>query len=132
MSDFPKIQGKKRAGFPSSAAQYEDGELNLNELLVRHPAATFYLRAAGDSMNGAGIHCGDILVVDRSLRPHNGSVVISCLQNAFVVKYLRLDDKGACWLLSANPAYPPPPARDRKSTRLNSSHELKSRMPSSA
>ena len=118
MSHYPKIEGEVQAGFPSPAAQYEEEELNLNELLVQHPAATFYLRAAGDSMVGAGIHHGDILVVDRSLRARDGSVVICCLANAFTVKYLRKDKDGACWLLAANPQYPPIPVREGEELRL--------------
>ena len=118
MSHFAKIEGEVQAGFPSPAAQYEEEELNLNELLVRHPAATFYLRAAGDSMVGAGIHNGDILVVDRSLRARDGAVVICCLENAFTVKYLRIDKNGGTWLLAANPQYPPIPVRPGEELRL--------------
>ena len=57
------------AGFPSPAEQYLEPPLDLNELLVKRPAATYFVRVEGDSMIGAGIHDGDLLVVDRSLRP---------------------------------------------------------------
>lgn len=82
------------AGFPSPAEQYIESPLDLNELLVRKPAATFFVRAAGDSMLGAGIRPGDILVVDRSLEPEDGSIVIACVDNEFTVKYLRKDAAG--------------------------------------
>ena len=67
------------AGFPSPAEQYIESPLDLNELLVHRPAATFFVRAAGDSMIGAGIRPGDILVVDRSLDARDGSIVIACV-----------------------------------------------------
>lgn len=79
------------AGFPSPAEQYIESPLDLNELLVHRPAATFFVRAAGDSMTGAGIRPGDILVVDRSLEACDGSIVIACVDNEFTVKFLRSD-----------------------------------------
>ncbi len=79
------------AGFPSPAEQYVEAPLDLNELLVRKPAATFFVRAAGDSMVGAGICSGDILVVDRSLEAVDGSIVIAAVDNEFTVKFLRKD-----------------------------------------
>ena len=85
------------AGFPSPAEQYVESPLDLNELLIHRPAATFFVRAAGDSMIGAGIHSGDILVVDRSLDARDGSIVIACVDNEFTVKFLRSD--GENWFL---------------------------------
>ena len=87
----PAIAGEVIAGFPSPAEQYLESPLDLNELLVKHPAATYYVRVAGDSMINAGINQGDILVVDRSLQPQNGSVVIAAIDYEFTVKYLRTD-----------------------------------------
>ena len=77
------------AGFPSPAEQYLESPLDLNELLVKRPAATFFVRAAGDSMIGAGIHSGDVLVVDRSLEAVDGAVIIASVDNEFTVKYLK-------------------------------------------
>ena len=94
------------AGFPSPAEQYVEAPLDLNELLVHRPAATFFVRAAGDSMLGAGIHPGDILVVDRSLQALDGSVVIAAVDNEFTVKYLRRDRNGVR-LEAANRKYRP-------------------------
>ena len=89
----------------SLPADAGDG-LDLNELLVHRPAATFFVRAAGDSMTGAGIRPGDILVVDRSLEARDGSIVIACVDNEFTVKFLRSD--GERWYLQpANRKYKP-------------------------
>ena len=94
------------AEFPSPAEQYIESPLDLNELLVHRPAATFFVRAAGDSMTGAGIRPGDILVVDRSLEARDGSIVIACVDNEFTVKFLRSD--GERWYLQpANRKYKP-------------------------
>ena len=79
------------AGFPSPAEERVDRPLDLNELLVRKPAATFFVRAQGESMLGAGIRSGDILVVDRSLDAADGSIVVASVNNEFTVKYLRTD-----------------------------------------
>jgi DNA polymerase V len=94
------------AGFPSPAEQYHETPLDLNELLVKRPAATFFVRVQGDSMIGEGIHDGDILVVDRSLEPGEGWMVIACVDGEFTVKTLRRDKSGIR-LEAANPAYPP-------------------------
>lgn len=94
------------AGFPSPAEDYIEGKLDLNELMVAHPAATFFVRVAGDSMLGAGIHHNDILVVDRSLEPVHGKVVIAVLDGELTVKRL-FRRNGAVRLLAENPAYPP-------------------------
>ncbi|WP_461210331.1 LexA family protein [Desulfocurvus sp. DL9XJH121] len=94
------------AGFPSPADDYVDRPLDLNEHLVAHPAATFFVRACGDSMLGAGIHHGDELVVDRALTARDGDVVIAALNGELTVKRIRRRD-GAVWLLPENPAYRP-------------------------
>jgi len=93
------------AGFPSPAEQYLEPPLDLNELLVKRPAATYFVRVEGDSMVGAGIRDGDLLVVDRSLRPADGDVIIACVDGDFTVKTYRRD-KGGVRLESANPEYP--------------------------
>ena len=94
------------AGFPSPAEQYVERALDLNELLVAKPSATYYVRAEGDSMEGAGIRSGDLLVVDRSLEATDGSIVIACVDGEFTVKTLR-KGRGRVWLEAANPAYKP-------------------------
>src|SRR3989449_10887446 len=80
------------AGFPSPADDYLEGALDLNEYLVTHKAATFFWRVTGDSMIGAGIHPGDLLIVDRSLEPKDVSVVIAILDGELTVKRLEVQD----------------------------------------
>lgn len=94
------------AGFPSPAEGEKHNMLDLNGLCVRHPLATYYVRARGDSMAGAGIEDGDILVVDRSLRAASGDVIIASLGGGFTVKRLEIRDRKAR-LLPENPAYAP-------------------------
>lgn len=103
---LPLFGSKVPAGFPSPADDHQDDALDLNEHLVRHPAATFFVRAQGDSMVGAGIHSGDLLVVDRSLEPKSGAVVVAVVNGELTVKRLRVEG-GRVWLLPENPAYPP-------------------------
>ena len=90
------------AGFPSPAEQYQETPLDLNELLVKRPAATFFVKVQGDSMIGEGIRDGDLLVVDRSLRPASGDVIIACVDGDFTVKTLRVGKgekgRGKCGL----------------------------------
>ncbi len=77
------------AGFPSPTADDLDGDLDLNTYLIAHPAATFFVRVAGDSMRDAGIHSGDLLIVDRALEPADHHVVIAVLDGELTVKRLR-------------------------------------------
>ena len=110
---------KAVAGFPSPAEQYQEPPLDLNKLLVKRPAATFFAKVQGESMAGKGIHDGDLLVVDRSLRPASGDIIIACVDGDFTVKTLRLgkreegkgkreEGKGKreVWLEPANPKFP--------------------------
>lgn len=90
MSAKAKISGSVVAGFPSPAEQYLEPPLDLNEFLIKRPAATYFVRVEGDSMIDAGIHDGDLLVVDRSLRPTSGDVIIASVDGDFIVKTLRL------------------------------------------
>ena len=89
----PLFESRVPARFPSPAADYEEGRLDLNRYLIRHPAATFFVRAIGDSMIGAGIHCGDLLIVDRSLEPKDKSVVIAAIDGELTVKRIRIEKK---------------------------------------
>lgn len=95
-----------RAGFPSPADDYVQDSIDLNAHLIRHKAATFLLRVRGDSMVGAGIHDGDLLVVDRSLEPTHDRVVIAVLDGELTVKRLWRRD-GCLRLLAENSAYAP-------------------------
>ncbi len=84
------FEAKVSAGFPSPAADYEEDKLDLNKYLIKHPAATFFVRVTGDSMMGAGIYSGDLLVVDRSLEPRDKSVVIAVIDGELTVKRIRI------------------------------------------
>ncbi|WP_409373143.1 translesion error-prone DNA polymerase V autoproteolytic subunit [Shewanella sp. SP1S1-7] len=78
------------AGFPSPAQDYVEQTLDLYELCIKHPAATFFVKVQGDSMIDAGIFSGDILVVDRSLQPAHGDTVVAAVNGEFTVKQLQL------------------------------------------
>ena len=93
------------AGFPSPAQDYIEKTLDLNELLIQRPAATYFLRVEGDSMLEAGIHHDDILIVDRSLTAKHGDIVIASVQGELTVKQLELNPR--CRLVPRNPRYQP-------------------------
>lgn len=101
---LPLFAERVSAGFPSPAQDYQERELDLNDLCVRHPAATYLVVAQGDSMLEAGIHPGDILIVDRSIRPAHGHIVIAELCGELTVK--RLELQPAPRLVPCNPNYP--------------------------
>ncbi len=94
------------AGFPSPADDYIETALDLNTYLVRNPAATFMVKVSGDSMTGAGINDGDILVVDRSGEPGNGKIVVAVLDGELTVKRL-VKKEGRIFLAPENPRYRP-------------------------
>ena len=93
-----------QAGFPSPADDYLDQPLDFNELLIAHPAATFAVRIAGDSMEGIGLFAGDIAVVDRSVIASDGKIILGILDGQFTIKRYR-QRGGQFWLEAANPAY---------------------------
>ena len=94
------------AGFPSPAEDYLEGKLDLNKHLIKHPAATFFVRVAGDSMLAAGIHPGDILIVDRAIEPADKKVVIAVIEGELTVKRIRIID-GKVVLVPENENYRP-------------------------
>ena len=94
------------AGFPSPADDYIEERLDLNQLLVHNKAATFFLRVKGDSMVNAGIHDGDIIVVDKSLTPEDRSVVVAVIDGDLTVKRL-IWRNGVAELHADNPKYQP-------------------------
>ncbi len=108
---MPLAAGKASAGFPSPATDHIDQSLDLTEYLVLHPEATFFLRVKGDSMTGAGIHHGDLLIVDRSLAPASGRVIVAALNGELTVKRLQRS-RGRITLKSENSAYPDIPVND--------------------
>lgn len=96
---------KVSAGFPSPAADYEDKRLDINDYLVRNPVSTFFFPVEGDSMQGAEIFDGDILVVDKSIRPRHGLVVVAFVNGERLVKRLYRR-AGRVALIAENPSYP--------------------------
>ncbi len=99
---IPLYLSRVACGFPSPAGAYLEGH---STTALAHPAVTFYLRAGGESMTGVGIFSGDLLVVDKSLTPRHGDVVIALLDGGFTVKTLQL--KPRLRLLPGNPAFAP-------------------------
>lgn len=96
------------AGFPSPADDYLDGQLDLNQHLIKHPAATFFIRVSGDSMLGAGIHSGDLLIVDRALEAAPNRVVVAVVNGELTVKRI-CQQQDRLFLMPDNGAYPPLP-----------------------
>ena len=102
---------KVPAGFPSPADDYIEAHLDLNEHLIKHPAATFLVRATGTSMIDAGIHENDILVVDRSLKPTHGKIAIVAIDGQLTVKRLSLKNS-QLFLLPENKDFKPIEVKD--------------------
>jgi len=103
---LPYFESRVQAGFPSPADDFSEGTLDLNSYLIKHKAATFFVRVTGDSMTGVGIFPGDILIVDRSLPHHSGKIVIAVLNGEMTVKRFKQEgDK--IFLCPENDKYPP-------------------------
>jgi DNA polymerase V len=85
-SELPIFNEAVQAGFPSPADDYIEKKLSLDELLIQHPVSTFFVRATGDSMTDVGIYPDDMLVVDKSISPKSGDIVIAEVNNEFFVK----------------------------------------------
>lgn len=114
---LPLGAGRVTAGFPSPATDHVEQRLDLGEYLVLHPEATFFLRVKGDSMTGAGIHHGDLLIVDRSLSPASGRVVVAALNGELTVKRLHRS-RGKLTLKAENPDYPDIPVNDEQDFQI--------------
>jgi len=93
------------AGFPSPAEDYIEKSLDLNELIIKKPAATYFVKVSGNSMKNAFINSGDILVIDRSITPVSGKIVIAVINGEMTVKRF-LNKKGLCSLVPENDDYP--------------------------
>ena len=114
MAAKSQVAGSVVAGFPSPAEQYQEPPLDLNSFLVKRPEATYFVKVEGDSMIGAGIREGDLLVVDRSLTPASGDIIIAAVDGEFTVKTYRMGLKTGkdgrrhkfIALEPANPNYP--------------------------
>ncbi len=114
---LPLFCSRVPAGFPSPADDYLEAKLDLVELLVSDPAATFMVRVRGDSMSGAGIGTGDILIVDRSITPAHGMIVLAIVDGEFTVK--RLYRRGTrVALIPENPLYQPIELHDGQELKI--------------
>lgn len=99
------------AGLPERMEEYTEDSLDLNEHLLKNPNSTFFVRVSGDSMIDAGIHPGDLLVVDRSLPPSSGRIVVAVINGESTVKRL-VREHGKLLLMPENPTYPAIEVRD--------------------
>ncbi len=109
--EVPLYSCRVRAGFPSPADDFIDKSLDLNEFLIKKPAATFFAWAEGDSLHDIGISQGDLLIIDRSLERKHGAVVVAAIDGELTCKIL---DIRRMQLLSANDAYPPINVADKE------------------
>lgn len=94
------------AGFPSPADDFKEIRISLDKTVVKNAAATFYARVAGQSMIGAGLDDGDLLVIDRSLEPQDGKIAVCFIDGEFTVKRLKVE-KDCVWLMPENKRYSP-------------------------
>ena len=102
--EIPVAGSGVHAGFPSPAEDHIEGRLDLNKLAVTHPDATFFARVEGDSMKDDCIEDGDLLVIDKSIKPEDGNVVVSYLDGEFTLKRIQIK-KGKIYLVPANEKY---------------------------
>ena len=97
-----------RADFPSPAQDYLTESIDLNKELIHNKETTFYARVAGDSMMGAGIYDGDLVVIDKSLEANDGDYIAAYVDGEFTLKQFRHDAQNNCaWLIPYNPEYKP-------------------------
>ncbi len=108
---LPLYGSKVPAGFPSPADDYIEKQLDLNEHLIKHPSATFFVRVSGNSMLDAGIHENDILIVDRSITPVSGKIVVAALDGQLTVKRLKIS-KEKLFLMPENKEFEPIEVRE--------------------
>lgn len=101
---LPEIMGSVRAGFPSPAEDLGERRIDLTQVLITHPQATYLLRARGESMVEAGIFDNDIMVVNRALKPRHNDIVVAVMDGDFTVKYLY-QRAGRIKLKAANPTF---------------------------
>lgn len=106
--ELPLAASGVAAGFPSPAEEYLEPSLDLNRALVRNPASTFFVRVAGDSMQGDHIHDGDLLIVDKAVEPYDGCVAVCFLDGEFTLKRV-CRQHGRIVLMPSNDRYPPIP-----------------------
>lgn len=104
--ELPLASSGVSAGFPSPAEDHLEGRLDLNKALIRHAAATFFVRVDGDSMKDDSIHNGDLLIVDRAIEPYSGCVAVCYIDGEFTLKRLIVEND-TITLMPANKRYKP-------------------------
>ncbi len=104
--ELPVISAGISAGFPSPAMDFIDLTIDMNKHLIKHPSATFYGRVKGVSMKDAGIHDGDLLVIDKSIRPSNDKIAVCYIDGDFTVKRIKIEND-CIWLIPENEIYKP-------------------------
>ena len=102
---FPLFSDLVQCGFPSPAADYVEQRIDLNQLLIQHPSATYFVKASGDSMIDGGISDGDLLIVDSAITASHGDIVIAAVDGEFTVKRVSIEGD-TVWLVPSNPSYP--------------------------
>ncbi|MCG2610170.1 translesion error-prone DNA polymerase V autoproteolytic subunit [Flavobacterium sp. SM15] len=105
-SEVPFVSSGIKAGFPSPAADFDGTKISLDNIVIKHKDATFYAKASGNSMIGAGIDDGDILVIDRSLEPTHNKIAVCFIDGEFTVKRIQIE-KDCVYLMPENNAYQP-------------------------
>jgi DNA polymerase V len=99
------LPGTIRAGFPSPASDYEERELDINDLVVPHPTSSYFMRVSGNSMTGACIYSDDIIVIDRAITAANNRIVVARIGEEFTLKRLQIIQNRKIFLKSDNPNY---------------------------
>lgn len=113
----PLVAWHISCGFPSPAEDYRESELDINELVIAHPEATFYVRVSGDSMERAGIYEGDVLVVDRAMDAKHNAIIVALVNGEFTVKRLSTIGNTPS-LIPENPTYDPIPITEEMEFRV--------------
>ena len=101
---LPVADGGIRAGFPSPAQDYLESGIDLNRELVKNPSSTFFGRVSGDSMAGAGIEDGDLIVIDKSISASEGDIAVCFVDGEFTLKRIHIENDFV-WLVPENPKY---------------------------
>ena len=104
--EMPYISSGIKAGFPSPAADFDGSRISIDQIVVKNQTATFYAKANGTSMIGAGIDDGDILVIDKSIEPQDGKIAVCFIDGEFTVKRIKTQEN-SLQLLPENPLFEP-------------------------
>lgn len=102
--EIPFIAAGIKAGFPSPAADFDETKISIDQLVIKNETATFYAKASGNSMTGAGIDDGDILVIDRSIEPTDNKIAVCFIDGEFTVKRIKIEED-CIYLQAENPKY---------------------------